>query len=77
MKEYIKLGLFEGTKMMGFFIAVSLVWALVLYVAQQMQVSPGWAMLGFFTIAIYYFSIATQKLKYESELARQKIKEEK
>lgn len=77
MKEYIKLGLLEGTKMMGFFIAVSLVWALVLYIAQQLQMSPGWAMLGFFTISIYYFSIATQKLKYESELSRQKIKEEK
>ena len=77
MNEYVKNGIIEGSKIMAFFGAISLVWAFVIWASRQMEISPGWAMLALFTGAIYFFSIATQKLKYESELARVKAKEEK
>ena len=55
MNSYIKSGLFEGTKIMVFFAAISLVWAFVIHVSAQVGVSPGWAMLSMFTVAIYAF----------------------
>ena len=76
MNEYIKRGISEGSKIMGFFGVITLIWAFVIWASQQMGISPGWAMLTLFTFAIYFFSIATEKLKYESELARAKVKEE-
>ncbi len=73
--NYIKSGLFEGTKIMVFFAAISLLWAFVIHVSAQVGISPGWAMLSMFTIAIYALSIATEKLKHESSLARVKTEE--
>ena len=76
MNQYVKKGIFEGSKIMAFFGGITLIWAFVIWASQQMGISPGWAMLTLFTFAIYFFSIATEKLKYESELARAKVKEE-
>lgn len=75
MKEYIKTGLQEGTKVMLFFAVITMVWTLVIFASSKAGVSPGWAMLTLFTGAIYFFSIATEKLKYESRLARVKTDE--
>jgi hypothetical protein len=77
MKEYIKTGLQEGTKVMLFFAVITTVWALVIFASSKAGISPGWAMLTLFTGAIYFFSIATEKLKYESSLARVKTEENK
>ena len=76
MNEYVKNGIVEGSKIMAFFGVISLIWAFVIWASKEMGISPGWAMLTLFTGAIYFFSIATQKLKYESELAKAKVKEE-
>jgi len=76
MNEYIKRGISEGSKIMAFFGAITLIWAFIIYICQRVGISPGWAMLSLFTFAIYFFSIATEKLKYESEVARVKTKEE-
>tara|TARA_B100001250_G_scaffold412012_1_gene442107 strand:+ start:1704 stop:1952 length:249 start_codon:yes stop_codon:yes gene_type:complete len=75
MNSYLKSGLVEGSKIMVFFAAISMVWALVIYLASEVGVSPGWAMLTMFTIAIYSLSIATEKLKHESNLAKVKTEE--
>mgnify|MGYP001158438010 CR=1 FL=1 len=77
MNEYLKAGLLEGSKIMVFFAVVSLVWALVIYAAANIGVNPGWAMLSMFTVGIYTLSIAAEKLKYESNLARVKTEENK
>ena len=66
MKPWVKEGLWQGTRFMGFFFIVSSVWALVIYLSNQAGISPGWAMLVMLTIGVYSLSIATEKLKHET-----------
>lgn len=75
MKSYIISGLLEGTKVMAFFALVSVVWASIIHASTLIEISPGWAMLVLFTIAIYGMNIAVQKSKHEAVLAQEKNKE--
>ena len=43
MNEYIKNGIIEGTKIMAFFGAISLVWAFVIWASRQMEIPASMA----------------------------------
>ena len=72
MKPWLKEGLWQGTRFMGFFFVISIFWTLIIYISNQAGISPGWAMLAMLMIGAYSVSIAMEKLKYEN-----KSKEEK
>lgn len=74
MKPLIKSGVMSGSKMMFFFTLVSLFWALIIKLSENLSISPGWSMLAIFIIAIFSMSIATEKTKYDLEKSMQKAK---
>jgi len=65
MKKWIKEGLINGMQGLAFFALVSLVWALIIKLSDNLGVSPGWSMLAFFVIAIFSMSMASAKAKYD------------
>ncbi len=65
MNKWMKEGLLNGLQGMGFFILVSLIWAIVIKLSDNLGISPAWSMLAFFVIAIFSMSMASAKAKYE------------
>ena len=65
MNKWIKEGLLHGLQGMGFFILVSLIWALVIKLSNNLGINPGWSMLAFFVIAIFSMSFASAKARYD------------
>lgn len=74
MKPWLKSGLLAAAKLMAFFIAISVCWALIMQISLSLGLSPGWGMLTVFVIAIFSMSIATEKAKYDLEQKLQKAR---
>ena len=55
-------------------LAVSLFWALMIQLCNNLGISPGWGMTAVFTIAIFTFSIMTEKVKYEMNQDLEELK---
>jgi hypothetical protein len=73
MQVWLKDGIINGFKSLCVFLTIALGWAFAITAAQNYGFSPGWPMLIFFSGAIFYFSILSEKTKYEMEKKLDKV----
>lgn len=55
-------------------LAISLFWTVMIQLCNNLGINPGWGITAVFTIAIFTFSIMTEKVKYEMNRDLEELK---
>lgn len=64
IQPWLKKGIINGSKFLGIFSLIMIVWALVIAISSNLGISPGWSMLAFVVIAVFSASIDVERQKY-------------
>ena len=67
IQPWLKKGIINGSKFLGIFSLIMIVWALIIAISNNLGISPGWSMLAFIVIAVYSASIDVERQKYLCE----------
>ena len=71
-KPWIKSGLLNGLKITAIFFIISIIWALIVMISNDLGISPGWSMIAFTILAIFSASIDLERQKF---ISKNKLKE--
>lgn len=64
IQPWLKKGIINGSKFLGIFSLIMIVWALVIAISSNLGISPGWSMLAFVVIAVFSVSIDLERQKH-------------
>jgi hypothetical protein len=64
IQPWLKKGIINGSKFLGIFSLIMIVWALIIAISNNLGISPGWSMLAFIVIAVFSASIDVERQKY-------------
>jgi hypothetical protein len=64
IQPWLKKGIINGSKFLGIFSLIMIVWALIIAISNNLGISPGWSMLAFIVIAVFSASINVERQKH-------------